>query len=69
MPPATIDAAQIATLAQLFWGAGLLTAALLSPYPLLRIWAQNESWPQALMHTYLPWTATVLVIMSAFGFG
>lgn len=43
--------------------------AVIAPYMLLRIWAKTENFITALMHAYLPWVATVLVILGIFGVG
>lgn len=39
------------------------------PYVLLRRKAKAENWHTAIMHAYLPWLATVLVILGIFGIG
>ena len=51
------------------WGAVLLAVAAIGPYVLLRIWAKSEDLITALMHSYLPWLATVLVLLGTFGVG
>ena len=51
------------------WGAVLLSAIAIGPYVLLRIWAKGESLITALMNAYLPWLATVLVLLGTFGVG
>lgn len=51
------------------WGAVILSAAVVAPYALLRIWAKSENMITALMNAYLPWLATILVILGIFGVG
>ena len=51
------------------WGALLLSAFTIAPYVLLRKAAQSEDWKTAVMHAYLPWLATTLVILGIFGVG
>lgn len=53
----------------IFWIAVFLSAAAIAPYVLLRRTAQSESWRTAIMHSYLPWLATILVILGIFGVG
>ena len=51
------------------WWALLLSAAAIAPYVHLRRKAKAENWHTAIMHAYLPWLATVLVILGIFGIG
>ena len=51
------------------WGALLLASFTIAPYVLLRRAAQSEDWKTAIMHAYLPWLATTLVILGIFGVG
>ena len=67
MSPETLSA--ISTWAGLIWTAAIVAVALLTPYALLRREAKGENWKTAIMHAYLPWLATVLVILSIFGIG
>lgn len=49
--------------------AGMSAAILLAPYVALRREANGEDWKTAIMHAYLPWLATALVILGVFGIG
>ena len=51
------------------WAALLLSTFTIAPYVLLRRAAQSENWRTAIMHAYLPWLATLLVILGTFGIG
>ena len=52
-----------------FWLAAIASAAMTAPYVLLRRAAKGENWRTAAMHAYLPWLATVLVLLGTFGVG
>ena len=52
-----------------FWSAVIIAAAAVMPYVLLRRSAKGENWRTAAMHAYLPWLATVLVLLGTFGVG
>ena len=52
-----------------FWLAAMAAAALIAPYALLRRSAKGENWRTAIMHAYLPWLATGLVLLGTFGIG
>lgn len=61
--------AAISRWAGLIWTAAMSSAVLHIPYVLLRRKAKAENWHTAIMHTYLPCLATVLVILGIFGIG
>ena len=51
------------------WTAAAISVVLLMPYVVLRREANGEDWKTAIMHAYLPWLATTLVILGIFGIG
>ena len=53
----------------LVWTAAAISVVLLMPYVALRREANGEDWKTAIMHAYLPWLATALVILGVFGIG
>ena len=55
--------------AVLVWTAAAISGVLLMPYVVLRREANGEDWKTAIMHAYLPWLATTLVILGIFGIG
>ncbi|MDE2785399.1 MAG: hypothetical protein OXL37_01910 [Chloroflexota bacterium] len=52
-----------------FWSAIFLSLASMAPYVLLRRSAKSENWRTATMNAYLPWLATLLVLLGTFGVG
>ena len=52
-----------------FWLAVIVSTAVIAPYVLLRRSAKGENWRTAIMHSYLPWLATGLVLLGTFGVG
>ncbi len=52
-----------------FWSAVFLSFIAIAPYVLLRRAAKSENWRTAIMNAYLPWSATVLVLLGTFGVG
>ena len=52
-----------------FWSAVILSFVSMTPYVLLRRSAKGENWRTAIMNAYLPWLATVLVLLGTFGVG
>lgn len=52
-----------------FWSAVILSFIAMVPYVLLRRSAKGENWRTAMMNAYLPWLATVLVLLGTFGVG
>ena len=61
--------AAISRWAVLVWMAAGISVVLLMPYVVLRREANGEDWKTAIMHAYLPWLATALVISGVFGVG
>ncbi len=52
-----------------FWSAIFLSLASIAPYVLLRRAAKDENWRTVAMNAYLPWLATLLVLLGTFGVG
>ena len=61
--------AAISRWVRLVWTAAAISVVLLMPYVVLRREANGEDWKTAIMHAYLPWLATALVILGVFGIG
>ena len=52
-----------------FWSAVILSFISIAPYVLLRRSAKSENWRTAATNAYLPWRATLLVLLGTFGVG